>query len=193
MKGVHIAMEMEHLLLTVTLLLTTVCSGHVLNKRREPTPMTMKMEDITKHLRDLTKSMAEFDEDLRQALDGSGCTGFRQDICQAMDILRERMDETTLADTYYPGKRSGEDASASKYRKMLEDLKQRHHLLKGLRGLFDKAGHILDREKRWFTCNLNLGFTCQTQEYSAIADYYDFLNSADSPGKRSVAAAKKDS
>ncbi|KAK7484776.1 hypothetical protein BaRGS_00023950, partial [Batillaria attramentaria] len=126
--------------------------------------------------------------------DGSGCTGFRQDICQAMDILKQRaaMKTDPLADSYYPGKRSG-DATASKYRKMLEDLRKRREMLKGLRGVFDKAGHVLDREKRWFTCNLNLGFTCQTQEYSAIADYYDFLNSADSPGKRSVPSSAGES
>ncbi|ESO86917.1 hypothetical protein LOTGIDRAFT_166645 [Lottia gigantea] len=39
-------------------------------------------------------------------------------------------------------------------------------------------------EKRKRSCNLNLGFHCQTDEYSSIADMYDFLQSALSPGKR---------
>ncbi|KAK6190985.1 hypothetical protein SNE40_002737 [Patella caerulea] len=34
------------------------------------------------------------------------------------------------------------------------------------------------------SCNLNLGFHCQTDEYSSIADMFDFLQSSLSPGKR---------
>ncbi|KAL8611545.1 hypothetical protein ACOMHN_067689 [Nucella lapillus] len=104
-----------------------------------------------------------------------------EDICQVLEILKEH--SGFLHSPTSPGKRSA-DSPAPNYRKLATDLKKKREMLHNLMDVFSNAGYILEREKKWMTCNLNLGFTCQTQEYSNIADYYDFLNSADSPGKK---------
>ncbi|XP_070184681.1 uncharacterized protein, partial [Littorina saxatilis] len=127
-------MRTESLLLVVTLLLTTTCHAHVINKRRQPIPILLKMDEITRHLRDLTTSMADFDMELRGALsadpvassrllkrsasdddDKISCRlSLREDLCQALEMMKERERSNYLVSPKSPGKRAG-DNSPAKY------------------------------------------------------------------------------
>ncbi|XP_076450374.1 uncharacterized protein LOC143286617 [Babylonia areolata] len=247
MKG-----ENPMLVLLVTSLLAVHCQGLVLSSAPS-SRLLQKMEESTRHLQELTRSMAELDTELGQAVltsdvkegmvkrrrSGSGfrpdlcrfqlhegncqaqeilqdqASGYlqslvspgkrsgdgpapshhklsaekcrhhlKEEMCQALEAIHRQKDNSGLLQSLgFPGKRSG-DGPAPDYRKLAADLIKKKETLHSLRNVFDNAAFILEREKKWMTCNLNMGFTCQTEEYSNIADYYDFLNSADSPGKK---------
>ncbi|XP_052802743.1 uncharacterized protein LOC128232966 [Mya arenaria] len=65
----------------------------------------------------------------------------------------------------------------------LEDLLQKQKLLDNILEMVEKSkeGVQMGRKR---SCNVNLGFHCQTEQYSAIADMYNWLQSSLSPGKR---------
>lgn len=180
-------MKGDVILLVLTLLWTDVLPAHIISKRMPQLPMLRKIDEISRHLRDLTAAMTEFDQELREAVDdGISCRlSLRADFCEALELLREQA--SYLQNPASPGKRNGGN-SASKYRKIVDDLSKKREVLSSLKNLFNNAGSIIEREKKWFTCNLNLGFTCQTQEYNSIADQYDFLSSAASPGRKRSAS-----
>ncbi|KAL8618555.1 hypothetical protein ACOMHN_021824 [Nucella lapillus] len=114
--------------------------------------MLQNLNDITRHLQDLTSSFEEYDEQLQRAVPVQSMNG--------------RM-----------LKRSSGNG-------VLSDIRRKRRLLTIMKSLFDNVQRSVDRQKKWATCNLNLGFTCQTEEYNDIANYYDFLNSIQSPGKK---------
>ncbi|XP_025088744.1 uncharacterized protein LOC112560864 [Pomacea canaliculata] len=190
----------EKLLVVAAIFLSSACAGHInINERREPPQLVRKLDLITKQLRSLSGSLEDLDSDLRRALsldssgnekradatDSSSCTGFRDSICQAMELLKYLDSQNGyLGNPASPGKRSADVTSLAKYQRILSDMRQKQREVESLHNVINTAGHVMERQKKWFSCHLNLGFTCQTQEYADIADYYDFLNSAESPGKK---------
>ncbi|XP_076471825.1 uncharacterized protein LOC143301425 [Babylonia areolata] len=147
----------SHLLLLLAMLLLTLCDSYEL-RRSTSARMLKNLNDITRHLHHLTRSLGDYDEELKQAVSADS-----------------------------PGRRLLRRSSDNEF---MSDLARKRRLLHIMQNVFDNVQRTLERQKKWATCNLNLGFTCQTEEYSNIADYYDFLNSSQSPGKkRSVAGA----
>lgn len=91
---------------------------------------------------------------------------------------------------FSPGKRAGDSFSDISQRKLLlADLLQKQTFLENLRDMVDEAQASVQNERKR-SCNLNLGFHCQTEQYSAIADMYNWLQSSLSPGRRRRRAIK---
>ncbi|XP_069133763.1 uncharacterized protein [Argopecten irradians] len=84
-----------------------------------------------------------------------------------------------------PGKRSVRSVNSPTLlqKRYVDDILNKKELIGRMQStLTDILNAIHNERKR--SCKLNLGFHCQTEEYSAIADMYNFLQSAMSPGKR---------
>jgi len=192
-------MRPDLLLAGVAILVATSSAAYVISDRRKPFPLLTKMDEITRQLLQLTSNMAELDAELTAVLnpnhrlkkrsttedrDRMLCRfGPLDDICRVWEMLQQKQHGEPgdyLKTATSPGKRSG----PNDLQQAVDELNQRRNMVQALHKVFDNAGHIMEREKKWFTCKLNLGYTCQTEQYNAMADTWDFLNSAGSPGKR---------
>lgn len=85
---------------------------------------------------------------------------------------------------YAPGKRSeGNFEEIDRRKRLIEDLYRKEKLLERLKSVIEEAQDSMQQERKR-SCNLNLGFHCKTEQYSQIADMYNWLQSSMSPGRR---------
>jgi len=137
--------------------------------------LIQRMDHIQSMLGDVTSQLANLDSDLEKTL--YPCPDEGNSLCLAVD--------TGLTRGQHRVKRS----SQGLVDRLLQELKRKQSVLKHLSSLFNGADDIFNAERKR-SCNLNLGFHCQTEEISNYADMYDFLSSPLSPGKRKRAAQR---
>ncbi|XP_048251752.1 uncharacterized protein LOC124148504 isoform X2 [Haliotis rufescens] len=112
-----------------------------------------------------------------------------EQLLRDVSSLQHSMDQldANIQSSLSPGKRSVRDTSSvmghSRTTRSVEDLYRKRYMLRSLRAVLANTQRVIKAERKR-SCNLNLGFHCQTDEYSSIADLYDFLSSDISPGKR---------
>ncbi|OWF46764.1 uncharacterized protein LOC110455247 isoform X2 [Mizuhopecten yessoensis] len=84
-----------------------------------------------------------------------------------------------------PGKRSVRSVENRTLlqKRYVNDILNKRELIGRMQSTLTDILNVIHNERKR-SCKLNLGFHCQTEEYSAIADMYNFLQSAMSPGKR---------
>ncbi|WAR03871.1 hypothetical protein MAR_010429 [Mya arenaria] len=100
--------------------------------------------------------------------------------CSMMGPMSDSICDLFLLDKSLAGE---EAVQTVVHRPYLEDLLQKQKLLDNILEMVEKSkeGVQMGRKR---SCNVNLGFHCQTEQYSAIADMYNWLQSSLSPGKR---------
>ncbi|XP_046579290.1 uncharacterized protein LOC124286894 isoform X2 [Haliotis rubra] len=112
-----------------------------------------------------------------------------EQLLRDVSSLRQSVDQldSDIQTSLSPGKRSVRDTSSvlghTRTARSVEDLYRKRYMLRSLRAILSNTEKMIKAERKR-SCNLNLGFHCQTDEYSSIADLYDFLSSDMSPGKR---------
>lgn len=106
----------------------------------------------------------------------------------AMDKgLKDHEDlEAIINNHLAPGKRSRDmqtTVGQTDRKTILDELIHKQKMLENLKSVIDGAQSSIHQERKR-SCNVNLGFHCQTEQYSAIADVYNWLQNSMSPGKR---------
>lgn len=148
------------------------------------------LDKVNNQLQTLSRSIRSAHSDYtRQQVDTCRFFGPMSDtICDLENVdnvlsSSEALNQAIQA-KFSPGKRSGNDfTDVSQKRLLLDDIMQKQELLERLQRLVDIAQSSVQHERKR-SCNLNLGFHCQTEQYSAIADMYNWLQSSMSPGRR---------
>ncbi|XP_046579289.1 uncharacterized protein LOC124286894 isoform X1 [Haliotis rubra] len=147
-----------------------------------------KLEQLLRDVSSLRQSVDQLDSDIQTSLPTDDCSLGVDKNCHAMYILSQMWLKNHLSNPYRsPGKRSVRDTSSvlghTRTARSVEDLYRKRYMLRSLRAILSNTEKMIKAERKR-SCNLNLGFHCQTDEYSSIADLYDFLSSDMSPGKR---------
>lgn len=158
---------------------------------------TNKHADLIRHLDNVNNQLHILSRSIRSA--HSDYTRQQEDVCRYFGPMSDSICDLQSADNslsssealnqaihgkFSPGKRSQEDyAELSEKKVLLDDIMQKQDLLEKLQRIVDAAQSTVQNERKR-SCNLNLGFHCQTEQYSAIADMYNWLQSSLSPGKR---------
>ncbi|XP_045176590.2 uncharacterized protein LOC123537095 [Mercenaria mercenaria] len=158
---------------------------------------TGKHADLIHHLDTVNNQLHALSRSIRSA--HSDFTRQQEDVCryfapmsdticglQSADnsLTRSEALDQAIHGKFSPGKRSEDDfTELSQKRILLDDIMQKQDLLEKLQRIVDAAQSTVQNERKR-SCNLNLGFHCQTEQYSAIADMYNWLQSSLSPGKR---------
>lgn len=148
------------------------------------------LDNVNSHLQALSRSIRSAHTDIsRRRLEECQFMGPMSDtVCDLLLMDRELGTRESINDAIHgrfaPGKRAEEqNPDISKRKKTVEDLFQKEAFLEMLHKMVNDAQtSLMDERKR--SCNLNLGFHCQTEHYSAIADMYNWLQSSLSPGRR---------
>ncbi|BFZ15748.1 hypothetical protein BsWGS_18787 [Bradybaena similaris] len=139
-----------------------------------------RMDDIRSQMSDVTSSMRALDADISKAL--INCMGTHSKLCDALNA--ELNTPRGSASQWAAGKRLvSDDPQMERYKGVFKELGRKRAMVNHLLGVFKGANNVLKTERKR-TCNLNLGFHCQTEEISNFADMYDYLSSAKSPGKK---------
>ncbi|CAG5131419.1 unnamed protein product [Candidula unifasciata] len=133
-----------------------------------------RMDDIRSQMSDVTGSMKALDADISKAL--INCMGIHSSLCEALNAEVNRAEGLT-------SRWASDDPELDKYKSMFKELGRKRAMVNHLLGVFKGANNVLKNERKR-TCNLNLGFHCQTEEISNFADMYDYLSSSKSPGKK---------
>ncbi|KAL4225164.1 hypothetical protein ACF0H5_015856 [Mactra antiquata] len=156
-----------------------------------------KQADVIHHLDAVTSHLNALSRTIRSA--HSDITAKQYEECAIMGTMSDSvcdllfMDKTlgesetvdkVIHNTLSPGKRSQETYNDMMQRKTLVgDLLQKRRLLENLNAIIEDATNSITTERKR-SCNLNLGFHCQTEQYAAIADMYNWLQSSLSPGRK---------
>ncbi|KAL5007004.1 hypothetical protein ScPMuIL_015810 [Solemya velum] len=142
------------------------------------------IDNIRNGLMALKKSLDTAGRAIQQtAADKCLVGGGGPDYCAAMYADGIINAQESVNDRSNPGKRSADtNGLTSRDERLLDDLLRKRYILQNINDYLQQASQTLSDERKR-SCNLNLGFHCQTEQYSAIADMYNFLQSAMSPGK----------
>lgn len=138
-----------------------------------------RMDNIQSQLTDVTNQLSALDTELREALYECVHHG---ELCRTIQMEEALKSDDMLASPFRAlSKRS--IRSQDRFIGLLRELSRKRGVLKDILGVLHGTDSVL-RTERKRSCNLNLGFHCQTEEISNFADMYDFLSSPMSPGKK---------
>uniref|UniRef100_A0A0B6ZF28 Fibrinogen C-terminal domain-containing protein n=1 Tax=Arion vulgaris TaxID=1028688 RepID=A0A0B6ZF28_9EUPU len=186
-------MELESYLAYAILLVVLVTSGADCERSTQENDslhnkLIERMDNIQRQLAEVTTSMRNLDTDIGTAL--GNCQDKYDFLCKALDVEFEPKNQEDMNVPWGPEKRSAmENSIFAKHRRFYSELFRKSAMINHLLGVFRGADNVLKNERKR-TCNLNLGFHCDTEEITDFADAYDFLSSVKSPGKkRSVRGA----
>ncbi|CAL1529273.1 unnamed protein product [Lymnaea stagnalis] len=185
-------MESSCCLATITLVLVLLshgaeCGGFSPEGEALQQTLVQKMANIQTQLADVTNSIRSLDSDIETAL--FNCLGVHSDICDEIEEGFKDGADQGLSVWRQAKRSAAHNPELDRYRSLYAELKRKRDMARSLMGLFRGADLVLTNERKR-SCNLNLGFHCQTEEIANFADVYDFLSSPHSPGKkRSVRSA----
>ncbi|VDI51118.1 uncharacterized protein LOC143082477 [Mytilus galloprovincialis] len=167
------------LLITAILFLTTSAAveDDVTNRGKQ---LIQQLDDVRHNLKSVTESLEKLSDVIEEECTWGG--GMSDEMCSTVDIDEIQRSFQVIHDRNSPGKRSVPSMDPS-LRQFLQDLLRKKEMIQRLKHILTYADNAVHEERKK-SCQLNLGFHCQTQEYSAIADMFNFLGSGRSPGKR---------
>ncbi|XP_059178918.1 uncharacterized protein LOC131958034 [Physella acuta] len=173
-------------LLFVLLSHSPACGETSTNEESLQRTLVERMDTIKSELSDVIRLMRSLDESLDNAL--YNCMGIESELCDAL-LVQVGESPRDLSSLIGRGKRLAVDDHAyHKSLSLLGEIKRKKEMTKRLMRQFNYADSVLTNERKR-SCDVNLGFHCQTAEISDFADFYDYLKSPHSPGKkRSVRA-----
>ncbi|XP_041366975.1 uncharacterized protein LOC121381696 [Gigantopelta aegis] len=153
-----------------------------------------KMDELRQHIASLTKSVETLEEGIEEIINPEDCSvGINNPYCSLASLDKLLHQQEVLSSHTMPGKRSRRETNeAERVNRVINDLSRKQEFLRSLKKMLNEADINIQTEKKR-SCNFNLGFHCQTDEYSNIVDMYDFFNSAMSPGKRRKRSQLKNS
>ncbi|GFR89368.1 hypothetical protein ElyMa_004276500 [Elysia marginata] len=143
-----------------------------------------RMDNVQQKLADVTNSAEKMQSEVEQAI--FDCLGTHSELCEAQELEATLVDKMGLESYWSPGKRfASPDAGAEgpQPNSLYKELQRKRAVAQHLSGLLRGARNVI-KEERKRSCNLNLGFPCDTSRYMEVARMLDFLNQPTSPGKK---------
>lgn len=171
--------------LTLFLVLTTCSNAEdaLLNQKRK---LLSQLDDVRHKLTAVTRSV----RNLQRSLDDDHIechmvAGLSNPSCTLENIDTLQNIQNMIA--HGPGKRSSLSSKVLNdnpdAQSLYDDMLRKKQLISEIKPKIEEIINRLHSERKR-SCKWNLGFHCQTEEYSSIADMYDWIKSAASPGKR---------
>lgn len=167
-------------LIAAAILLLTTSAAEEEPIRNRGKKLVEQLDDVRHNLASVTRSLETLSDVIDKECNWGG--GMSDEMCSMVTIDEDRKLEDLIRDKTNPGKRSVPHMDPQVQR-FLEDLLRKKEMIQRLKQVLSYADNTVHEERKK-SCRLNLGFHCQTQEYSAIADMFNFLGSGRSPGKR---------
>lgn len=167
-------------LIAAAILLLTTSAAEEDSIRHRGKLLVDQLDDVRNNLASVTRSLQALSDAIDKECNWGGAMS--DGACSLLTIEQDRELLDRIHDRSSPGKRSVPELEPA-VRRFLEDLMRKKEMVLRLKEVLSYADKKVHDERKK-SCQLNLGFHCQTQEYSAIADMFNFLGSGRSPGKR---------
>ncbi|KAK3766168.1 hypothetical protein RRG08_025169 [Elysia crispata] len=141
--------------------------------------LVARMDNVQQKLADVTNSAEKMQSEVDKAI--FDCLGTHSELCEAMELESDLAEQMGLQSYWSPGKRaSGETPQTNS---LYQELQRKRAVVQHLNGLLRGAHGVL-KEERKRSCQVNLGFPCDTSRYMEVARMLDYLKKPGSPGKK---------
>lgn len=179
-------MESSCCLATLTLVLVLLShgaesGGSISEGEALQRTLIQKMENIQNQLADVINSIKSLDAEIEAAL--LNCLGVDSEMCDDIEAGFKHGSDQGLSIWRQVKRSAARNPELERYRSLYAELNRQRTMARRLMDMVHGVGVVLTNERKR-SCNLNLGFHCQTEEIANFADMYDFLSSPLSPGKK---------
>lgn len=140
-----------------------------------------RMDNVQEKLAAVTSSAEQMQSEVEKAI--FDCLGTHSELCSAQELESGLADQMGLQSFWSPGKRLSPAGSSPQSNSLYKELQRKRAVAQHLGEVLRGARNVI-KEERKRSCNVNLGFPCDTSRLVEMAKVINFLNTPGSPGKK---------